>query len=122
MDIDKKIKEELESEAKQLDQILVQQDGIFTMLANAYKGALGGWVILVSIIALVVTGFIVWAGYEFFFVESTITHKLHWAVVLIIALVAQVSLKMWTFMEMNRQSTMRELKRIEIAINTNNHK
>lgn len=116
MNIDEKIKEELESEAKQVDQILVHQEGLFSMLANAYKGALGGWMILVSIITLAVSAIMVWAGYEFFFVESILEHKLHWGVVLIISLVIQIALKMWTFMEINRMSTLRELKRVELAI------
>lgn len=116
MNIDKKIKEELESEAANIDQVLAHQEGIFSMLTNAYKGALGGWVILVTIITLAVSSIIVWAGYEFFFVESLLEHKLHWGVVLIISLIIQISLKMWTFMEMNRMSTLRELKRLELAI------
>lgn len=117
MNIDKKIKEELESEAANIDQVLMHQEGIFAMLINAYKGALGGWLILVSIITLAVSGIMVWAGYKFFFVELILEQKLHWGVVLIISLVAQISLKMWTFMEVNRMSTLRELKRVELAIN-----
>lgn len=116
MNIDEKIKQELESEAKQIDQIVAQQEGIFTMYFNTFKGALGVWMVIVTFVILVVTAVMIWAGYQFFFVEHELADKLHWAVILGIAIVAQVALKMWSFMEMNRQSTIREIKRLEITI------
>jgi len=117
MNIDKKIKEQLTTEAEQVDKILLHQEGIFSMLFNAYKGSLGRWMIIVSVVAVLVSLLIIWAGYQFFFVDLAIKEQLHWAVVLIISLIMQVALKMWAFMEMNRNSMLRELKRIEVAIN-----
>ncbi|NQY64512.1 MAG: hypothetical protein HRT38_12390 [Alteromonadaceae bacterium] len=117
MNIDDKIKQELESEAKQIDQILVHDPGLFNMLANAYKGKLGGWLILVGIVTFFVSILMFWCGYEFFFVEGSLEHKLQWGVALLLSTMIQISLKMWTFMEMNRQSTLRELKRFELSLN-----
>ena len=117
MNIDDKIKQELEQEAQQLDAMLAGQPGIFNMLANAYKGALGGWVVVVTLVALVVTGVLCWAGYEFFMTKvDFIGPKLYWGVILTIAIIILIALKMWVFMEMNRQSTVREIKRLELMI------
>ncbi|MGJ8693445.1 MAG: DUF6768 family protein [Thalassotalea sp.] len=116
MNIDEKIKQELESEAVKIDQIVSQQEGIFTMLLNTYKGALGGWMIAVTVITLLVTAAMIWSGYQFFFQAVGVEEKLHWAMILGITIVMQISLKMWTFMEMNRNSIIREMKRLEIAI------
>lgn len=117
MNIDEQIKQELENEAKTIDAILVHREGLFTMMLHAFKGALGGWMIVVSIVVLLITALMVWAGYQFFFVSSGLEDKLHWAVVLLVCLVVQVATKMWTFMEMNRMSVIREIKRLEITIN-----
>ena len=116
MNIDEKIKAELEHEAKSIDQALAHDAGIFTLLANAYKGALGRWVIIVGIFTFAVTVLMFWAGYQFFFVEGGLAMKLHWGVLLLLATMVQIALKMWTFMEMNRQSTLRELKRVEFSV------
>ena len=117
MNIDNKIKQELEEEAQQLDAMLINQPGIFNMLANAYKGALGGWMVVVTLVALVVTVVLCWAGYEFFMTNvDFIGPKLYWGVILTIAIIILIALKMWVFMEMNRQSTVREIKRLELMI------
>ncbi|WP_448550466.1 DUF6768 family protein [Thalassotalea fusca] len=116
MNIDDKIRAELEHEAKSIDQALAHDAGIFTMLANAYKGALGRWIIIVGIFTFALTVLMFWAGYHFFFTEGSVAMKLHWGVLLLLATMVQIALKMWTFMEMNRQSTLRELKRIEFSI------
>ena len=117
MNIDDKIKQALEDEAHKLDQVIAHEPGIFNMLTNAYKGALGGWMILVTFVTLVVTAVMFWAGYKFFFVEHLNgSEAIYWGVILILSALMQVTLKMWTFMEMNRQSTNREVKRLELTI------
>ncbi len=116
MNIDEKIKQELENEAEILDQVLVQREGIFFMLAHAFKGALGGWMILISIVVLIVSALMIWAGYQFFFVSTLLEDKLHWGMILVISLIVQIAMKMWTFMEMNRMSVLREIKRLEISL------
>ncbi|MAE35793.1 DUF6768 family protein [Pseudoalteromonas sp. S1688] len=117
MNLDEKIKQELESEAKKLDKILAHEPGIFNMLANAYKGALGGWLILVGIFTFLITLLLFWAGYQFFLVtELNYEQKIFWGLVMIFVGMVQIALKMWTFMEMNRQSTNREIKRLEMSI------
>ena len=116
MNIDEKIKQELTAEAKEVDALLVQREGIFSMLLHAFKGALGGWMILISVVVLFVSALMAWAGYQFFFTSLSIEDKLHWGMILLICLITQVAMKMWTFMEMNRMSVLRELKRLEITL------
>lgn len=120
MNLDDKIKQSLESEAKNLNHILAHEPGIFKMLLNAFKGFLGRWMILVAIVTFFVTLVMLWAGYQFFFVEVSsqvlTLHKIQWGVILLLSTLVQITLKMWTFMEMNRQSAMREIKRLELVI------
>lgn len=116
MNIDDKIKQELETEAKQLDTILAHEPGLFSMLGQTFKGALGGWVILVMIVTFAVSIAMFWSGYQFFFVEHTLEQSVKWGIGLLLSTMVQIAFKMWTFMEMNRQSGIRELKRIELSI------
>jgi heme/copper-type cytochrome/quinol oxidase subunit 4 len=72
--------------------------------------------IIVGIFTFVLTVVMFWSGYQFFFVEGTQMHKMHWAVVFLFSTMLQIALKMWTFMEMNRQSVLRESKRVELVV------
>ena len=76
--------------------------------------------IIVSIVTFLITFLMFWAGYQFFFVEvaeqKLMLHKMQWGAILLLSTMVQIALKMWTFMEMNRQSAMREIKRLELVI------
>jgi len=116
MNIDEKIQQELKNESKQLDEILAHEPGIFKMLENAFKGSLGLWMVIVGLVTFVITLIMFWAGYHFFFEQGNIGFRLHWGVVFLFAAMVQIALKMWSFMEMNRQSMLREVKRLELAV------
>lgn len=115
MNIDERIKQELENENKQLDEILAQDPGLFTMLGATLKGGLKRWVILINVITLLVTGFMFWSGYHFF-VAQNLDDRVFWGVILIVLGMMQISLKEWLFSEMRRNSILREIKRLELAI------
>jgi len=116
MNIDKKIKEALQQDSDNIDKMVAKEPGIFQMLFDAYKGSLGRWILIVGVVTFAVTVLMFWCGYQFFFVEGNMMHKLHWGVGLLLSTMVQIAMKMWSFMEMNRQSVIRELKRIELAI------
>ncbi|MGB1291572.1 MAG: DUF6768 family protein [Pseudoalteromonas sp.] len=42
--------------------------------------------------------------------------QLFWAVCFVSSLMMQIAIKLWLFMEMNRQSIMKEIKRSELEI------
>ena len=63
MDIDEKIRKQLLKESEQLSSQLKRGPSLFTMLGDAYKGRLGGWMILMSIIAFVLSLLMLWSGY-----------------------------------------------------------
>ncbi len=116
MNIDEKIKQELESESQKLEELLPQDPGLFTMLLNAYKGSLGGWLILMSLVSLILGIAMMWSAYQFFIVQDLFEHKMYWGIVLLLTGMMVSAIKMWFFMEMNRQTTNREIKRLELAI------
>ncbi len=115
MNIDERIKKELESESTKLDEILAQEPGLFGQVAGIFKGSLKGWVIFVNVFVMLFTVIMIWSGYEFFVAEST-DNRVFWGVIALASLKAQVSLKEWLFSEMRRNSLMREIKRLELSI------
>mgnify|MGYP000270824879 CR=1 FL=1 len=116
MDIDKKIREELAREQQQLNAKQSQSPSLFGMLGDAYQGRLGGWMMLTSIIALLLSGIMLWCGYQFFFVVDSQEELIKWGVGLLLSSMMQIAIKMWTFNEMNRNALQREIKRLELAI------
>lgn len=115
MNIDERIKKELESDSEKLDKILAQEPGLFNQIAGIFKGSMKGWVMLVNLFAIAFTIIIIWSGYEFFTADST-DNRVFWGVIALASLKAQVSLKEWLFSEMRRSSLMREIKRLELSI------
>lgn len=116
MDIDKKIRQQLLKESEQINSQLKRDPSLFAMLGDAYKGRLGRWLILMSIIAFLLSLLMFWAGYQFFFVVESQTGLIKWAVTLLLASMMQIAIKMWIYNEMNRNATAREIKRLELAI------
>lgn len=115
MNIDERIKKELEQASEIEEQNLAPQQGMFELFFASYKGGLRRWVILVTVITLVVTAVMVWVGYSFF-TANTLQDQLFWGICLIAVLIVQVSLKQWSWMEMNRNSVLREIKRLEVEV------
>ncbi|MEX0902804.1 MAG: DUF6768 family protein [Pseudohongiellaceae bacterium] len=115
MNLDDCIKRELESEAKEIDQAMGETKGLFELAASPFKGGLRRWMFVVSFVIAVMTVLMLWSGYRFFIAESA-EERIFWGVWFIITLNGQAMLKLWTWMEINRNSVLREIKRLEIAI------
>lgn len=114
-DIDDLIKKELEKETSEVDELLSREGGMPDMVAAAFKGSMRRWVWLMGVVTLVFTVLLVWCGYEFY-IATTVDDRVYWGVWFIVSLTVQAALKKWSWMEMNRASTMREIKRLELAI------
>lgn len=115
MSIDDRIKRELETEARDLEYLLIDKQGFVEMAIGPFKGGLRRWVILVTLVTLLLTAVMVWCGYRFY-IAPDLDQRVFWGVWLIVTLTAQVAMKQWTWMEARRISTLREIKRIEIAV------
>lgn len=115
MNIDERIRKELQDEHREIDEILADEKSIFGMLGRAYRGGLGRWVIFGTVLGTALTVIIIWAGWQFFTTADT-RELVFWGVIALAALHAQVAMKLWIFMEMNRASVVRETKRLELAL------
>ncbi|MGS0683055.1 DUF6768 family protein [Shewanella sp. 125m-7] len=116
MAIDEKNRQQVLKESEQIDRQLKRDPSLFAMLGDAYKGRLGGWMILMSIIAFLLSLLMLWSGYQFFFVVVSPVALIKWGVMLLLASMMQIAIKMWIYNEMNRNATAREIKRLELAV------
>ncbi|MDT8428426.1 MAG: DUF6768 family protein [Pseudomonadales bacterium] len=115
MGIDDRIKKELENEAKDIDELLIDKQGIVGLGMDAFRGGLRQWMILATVVIFLVSAAMLWSAYRFYLAEN-IDERIFWGVWFIISLTAQAALKQWAWMEARRIATLREIKRVEIAV------
>jgi hypothetical protein len=119
--IDERIKAELESEAKEIDAMVASDEGLPGMLINSFKGSMRRWVWLINIVTFAVTMVMFWSIYEFWFAVD-LDSRIFWGLWVLLTALMQSMAKMWMFNEMNRQSIVREIKRLELALERLNAK
>ncbi len=115
MNLDEKIKSELENQARDIDNILLDDQGVIAMAKSSFRGGMRRWMIAINITILIVTVVMLWTGYQFF-TANTLDGYLFWGVCLLLSAYSQVAMKQWVWMEMNRSSIMLEIKRVELAV------
>jgi len=113
--LDSRIKKELEQETAEIDALLAEEGGLPDMVSAAWHGGLRRWIWLTSVVLLPISAVMFWCGYEFFTATSS-DDRIFWGFCLLISAMPQVALKQWQWMEMNRASMMREIKRLELAV------
>ena len=112
MNLDEKIKQSLQAEQYNLESILESDPGLFKQLSGVYNGNMRRWTILGTFFAFILTAIFILSAYQFFNSEQ----QLFWAVCFVSSLMMQIAIKLWLFMEMNRQSIIKEIKRSELEI------
>ena len=114
-DIDEKILEALNQEDKEAMDSYGEELGFFGLVAESFRGKLKSIVIAVFILVLVFAVILVYSTFHFFSAED-IAAKLNWLAVGLTALIVIGLLRLWYFMELNRLSIVREVKRLELQI------
>jgi len=115
-DIDKLIKETLtQEEAKFYDEL--DEQNVLEMLGGLFKGK-NSWIMYVMNFMTLVffAGFIV-CVVKFFDTENT-NELIMWSVGGIIALLAVSMLKMFAWLQMDKNALLREMKRLELQISS----
>ncbi|WP_404343224.1 DUF6768 family protein [Pseudoalteromonas mariniglutinosa] len=115
MNLDEQIKASLKAEQHHLHTVLDTEPGLFEKLAAIYQGKMRWWAGVGTLLAFVLTGVFMVSAYQFY-VATQIEQQLFWAVCFITSLMMQIAVKLWLFMEMNRQSIIKEIKRSEYAM------
>ncbi|MBN2317538.1 MAG: hypothetical protein JXR49_00585 [Acidobacteria bacterium] len=92
-----------------------KEPGLFGLIAESFRGKLKSLVIVVFLFILIFAVILVYCAINFFSVED-IGMKLNWLAVGLTALIVVALLRLRYFMELNRISVVREIKRLELQV------
>ncbi|MEQ9091185.1 MAG: hypothetical protein RIE52_08845 [Balneola sp.] len=113
-DIDRLIEESLnKDEAKFYHEL--EEEGLFKQWGGLYTGKLKGWAILTTVIQLIFTVATFYLGYQFFTATETVDLFKLGGTFFIIFFAASM-MKLWHWMQMDKNSILREMKRMEFQI------
>ncbi|NDY96782.1 DUF6768 family protein [Wenzhouxiangella limi] len=115
MSIDEKIRRELLQQGGPVEGLKAEETGLFPMLFRVFTGGLARWAGFAMALTLVAFSLMLWTGYAFF-AAASVDDRVFWGVLVLAAFHALSMFKLWFFMEMNRHSVTREVKRVEIAL------
>ncbi len=115
INLDEKIAASLSEGDKALFDAQMNELGIFDALGETFKGKHRAINIFGFVLTFVVFALVLFFGYQLFSVDA-VSEKIHWLGAFITAVIALASLKLWFWMEMNRVSQLRDLKRLELTV------
>ncbi|MDX1626476.1 MAG: DUF6768 family protein [Wenzhouxiangellaceae bacterium] len=115
MNLDRRIREELSDREPELDPAEFDDRGLFGMLFRVFTGGLRRWAAFGMLLTLVAVALTVWCAIGFF-TAPDVDGRVFWGVLALAAFHAVSMFKLWFFMEMNRNSVLREVKRVERAV------
>jgi len=115
MSIDERIRSVLEDRGSEVDELKLEEKSLFGMLFRVFTGGLARWAAFAMVLTFAIFGLTIWCSYEFF-TAATVDDRVFWGVLALAAFHAMSMFKLWFFMEMNRHSVTREVKRVEVVL------
>jgi len=114
-EIDKLITESLSKDEAEFYRSMDGDEGLFEMLRGLYTGKLAWITEIMTFVHLVITIIAFYTGYLLFTTEN-VGDMLQYGSIMFIALLFGAMIKIWTWMQMNRNSILREIKRLEFQV------
>jgi len=112
--IDELIKETLsQEEAKFYDEL--DEQNLFAKMGEVYRGKLGWLAVIMNICHLIVFGLFIYCLVQFFNTEET-NMLIKWASAGFLCMIAMGMLKLFMWMQMDKNDILRELKRLELQV------
>lgn len=98
----------------ELDRLMREEQGLPAVLAAGFHGGLSGLMQFAYAVAVILAVALFYCLYRF--LNAPATDLVFWGVLLILCFQAQVGTKQWIWQETQRAGTMRELKKLQLAI------
>lgn len=119
-EIDKLIKEALtQDEAKFYDEL--GEQNVLEKFGGIFKGKMGWLVVIMNIMVFVFLAVLIYCSIQFLDSEAT-NDLIKWGVGIFICLIMMSMLKVYFWMQMDKNDVLRELKRLELQISALSHK
>jgi hypothetical protein len=115
-DIDKLIKETLtQEEAKFYDEL--DEQNMLGMIGSLFTGKNAWLIVIMNIMTLVFFGLFIYCTVQFF--DTNVTNELiKWATGGLVFLLAVSMLKIFAWMQMDKNAILREMKRLELQVSS----
>jgi len=111
-EVDRLITESLSRDEAEFYRNLDKEENVFRMWRNIYRGGNGWLATLVTVWTLIAAVVAIYTAYNLFVLDS-VPHLIRHGVILISALIMVSMLKSWAFQQMDKNTVLRELKRLE---------
>ena len=112
--IDTLIRDALGKEEAEFYESLEEQN-LSEMMLGLFKSKMKWWSVMTFTVTFVWFGFAIYCAIQFFKVEAT-KDLIMYATGVMVSMTAIGMLKMWNWMQMDKNAIMREIKRIELQI------
>ncbi len=113
--LDQQIREALRKEDAELFDELTGEQSLPQMIADSFRGRNWWLMCIIYIWTAVIFAGSIYCAVQFFTVDD-IRQQLWWGAGVLLTMNAVGMLKMWTWMEMQKNSVTREVKRVELQI------
>lgn len=113
MSVENEIVAELARQNAEIDNLMREEQGLPQVLAAGFHGGLSLLMKVAYLLAVVFAVAIFYCGYRFFIAT---TDQQFWGILLLLAVQLQVGTKLWIWLESQRAGTLRELKKIQLAL------
>lgn len=112
--IDDIIKDALTQEEAKFYQELDEQN-LFQMLGGVFKGKLGWLIVIMNIVIVLVFGLFIYCAIQFFNTDDT-NELIRWSIAGTFCMLVVGMLKLFVWMQMDKNSILREMKRLEFQV------
>ncbi len=102
-----------QEEAKFYDEF--GEQNLVQMLGWVFKGKLGWLVVNMNIVSIIVFGLFIYCSVQFFNTEET-NELIRWSISGTFCMLIVVMLKLFVWMQMDKNSILREMKRLEFQV------
>ena len=114
--IDELIKETLnKEEAKFYDEL--EEQNLIGKLGEVYKGKMGWLAIIMNVFHLVIFGLLIYCIIRFFGTNET-NELIKWASAGFLCMIVMSMLKLYIWMQMDKNDMLREMKKLELQVAT----
>jgi len=114
-ELDKKIKEALRQEDAEIFENVGAEPSVFEMMIETFRGRHWWLSVLTFCWTLVFFVLAIFSAVKFFHTEDS-RDMMMWALAFVFCMMAVSMLKMWFWMEINKNAITREIKRLELQI------
>ena len=113
-EIDDMIKKALTEEESEVLKSL-EEESFFDMLTANFKGKLGWISVYAAVLTFVFFGVSIYAAIEFFKTD-VVKELIMWSAVFMFSIITVSLLKIWQWLQMDKNRLLREIKRLELQV------